>query len=134
MILADKHIFVLEDEISGQAVISMAISFQGGEVVLDHWGDRSLTSLRQHKTRFDLFVLDLMLPGRKNGYDILANIRKDEAFDGIPAVIVSGSDPDIEIPRAKANGVNGFICKPIDRNRFPEQLLQIINGGEYWDE
>jgi len=134
MILANKHIFVLEDELPGQAVITMAITSQGGEIVLDHWGDRTLTRLKEYHPTIDLFILDLMLPGRKTGYDILAEIRKDARFDEIPAVIVSGSDPDVEIPRAQANGVKGFICKPIDRYRFPHQLLEIINGGEVWDQ
>ncbi len=134
MILKKKLIFVLEDEITGQAVISMAISSQGGEVILDHWGDRSLTSIRGESRPFDLLVLDLMLPGRKTGYDILAEIRKLDHMKDVPVVIVSGADPDIEVPRAQERGVNGFICKPIDRSQFPHQLLSIIEGGEYWDE
>ncbi|NET74403.1 MAG: response regulator, partial [Sphaerospermopsis sp. SIO1G2] len=100
----------------------------------DHWGDRTLTKLKEYDPPIDLFILDLMLPGRKTGYDILAEIRKDSKFDGIPAVIVSGADPDMEIPRAQEKGVSGFICKPIDRYRFPHQLLEIMNGGEVWDQ
>lgn len=134
MILENKHIFVLEDEIPGQAVITMAISSQGGHIVLDHWGDRTLTKLKDYHHPIDLFILDLMLPGRKTGYDILAEIRKDPKFEGVPAVIVSGADPDMEIPRAQEQGVSGFICKPIDRYRFPQQLLEIMNGGEVWDQ
>lgn len=50
----------------------------------------------------------------------------------IPVIAVSSLDADTEIPKAQEKGFSGFISKPINSVKFPEQLLACINGEKVW--
>lgn len=133
MILKDKHIFLLEDDPTNFAVMRMLLKAHGATAVLDHWGDTTLKNLRNYPFGIDLFVLDLMLPGGVTGYDVFDAIKQVDDFCSVPVVIVSAADPDIEIPKAKTKGFDGFINKPINRHKFAEQLFGVINGRPVWE-
>lgn len=134
MILDGKTIFLVEDDPVNLAVIRVSLQTQGAMVPYDHWGDSTLKKMLYSANIIDLILLDLMLPGRISGYDIFDEIKKMPQFANTPIIAVTASDPDLEIPKAKAKGFNGYISKPIDRNQFPQDLLTVINGGEVWPE
>ena len=133
MILKDKHIFLLEDDPTNFAVMRMILRASGANAILDHWGDTTLTHLLGYPFDIDLFILDLMLPGNVTGYDVFDAIKTHDEFKDTPVVIVSAADSDIEIPKAKEKGINGFISKPINRHKFIDQIATIINGGSIWE-
>lgn len=134
MILDGKTIFLVEDDPVNLAVIRVSLQTQGAMVPYDHWGDSTLKKLLYGAGDIDLILLDIMLPGRISGYDIFDAIKKNPEFANTPIVAVTASDPDLEIPKARKKGFNGYISKPIDRNQFPKDLLAVIEGGEVWPE
>ena len=82
--------------------------------------------------KLDLIIIDLMLPGDISGYDVFDAIRETPDLANTPMIVVSAADPDVEIPRAKEKGFKSYISKPINRQNFPEQILNIINGEQIW--
>ena len=133
MTLQGKHIFLLEDDPVNFSVISNILRKNGATVTLDHWGDTSLQKLESSYKNYDLILLDLMLSGSISGYDIFDSIRANSTFDNIPIVAVSASDPDVAIPKTREMGFTGYISKPINRLRFPEQLALVLNGESVWE-
>lgn len=134
MLLENKHIFLVEDNPTNLAIIRTLLQKHGATVGMVNWADTSLERISGHSKTIDLFILDLMFPGKKTGYDVYAAIQEKPSFQDIPAVIVSAADPDVEIPKAQAQGLKGFIGKPINRYRFPEQIKSIIEGKEIWED
>lgn len=134
MILDGKTIFLVEDDPVNLAVIRVSLQTQGALVPYDHWGDATLKKMLYSVGNIDLILLDIMLPGKISGYDIFDVIKKNPEFANTPIVAVTASDPDLEIPKAREKGFNGYISKPIDRNQFPQDLLTVIEGGEVWPE
>ena len=132
MILKNKTIYLVEDDPINFAVTRTILRAQGANVILDHWGDTTLRRIQNYPQAVDLFILDLMLPGETSGYDVFDAIREFPQFNDVPVVIVSASDPDIEIPVAQGKGLNGFISKPISRHKFPSQILSIMDGANIW--
>jgi CheY-like chemotaxis protein len=80
----------------------------------------------------DIVLLDLMLRYDKSGYDVFEKMQNDPELADIPVIIVSAADPGIEIPIAKAKGVQGFIGKPILPRVFPKQVAACIAGENVW--
>ena len=87
---------------------------------------------RGMKPRPNIILLDLNLPNT-TGYDILKLIRADEQLQGVTVIAVTAQDADVEIPRCKEAGFDGFIGKPLSRSRFPRQLRRILNGEPVWE-
>jgi CheY-like chemotaxis protein len=131
MILKEKRIFIVEDNIQNRLVFQMSLIRHGASVDFERWGRDTLYHL-QNVSRVDLIVLDLMLAGGVTGFDIFDQIRGLGKYDAVPIIAVSAMDPSIAIPRLRKQGFSGFITKPIDNVQFPKQLASIIAGEAVW--
>jgi chemotaxis family two-component system response regulator Rcp1 len=67
--------------------------------------------------RPDLILLDLNLP-RKDGREVLAEIKRTEGLKEIPVVVLSASPADEDVANAYANRANAYIRKPVDLDEF----------------
>lgn len=82
----------------------------------------------RHKPRPDLILLDLNLP-RKDGRQVLAEIKADEKLMVIPVVILTTSRSEEDILKSYGLHANCYITKPLDF----EQFLTIVNKIEdFW--
>ena len=78
----------------------------------------------------DLILLDLNLP-KKNGHEVLEEIRKDPALKMIPVIILTSSEADKDILRAYSLNANCYIKKPVDL----DQLLRTVKAiDNFWLE
>jgi CheY-like chemotaxis protein len=74
--------------------------------------------------RPDLILLDLNLP-RKNGREVLAEIKNDDKLQSIPVVILTTSEYDQDILKAYKLNANAYVTKPVDLEQFIEVVRHI---------
>ena len=74
--------------------------------------------------RPDLILLDLNLP-RKDGREVLAEIKADADLRTIPVVVLTTSQAEEDILRSYDLHANAYVTKPVDFNRFIEVVRQI---------
>jgi len=74
--------------------------------------------------RPDLIMLDLNLP-RKDGREVLADIKGNDHLKTIPIVVLTTSRADQDILRAYQLNANCYINKPVDFNQFLEVVRSI---------
>jgi CheY-like chemotaxis protein len=92
-------------------------------------GESAIAYLRREgdfsaATRPDLILLDLNLP-RKDGHEVLAEIKTDAALQRIPVVILTTSDAEEDILRSYDLHANAYVTKPVDFERFLNVVRQI---------
>lgn len=78
--------------------------------------------------RPDLVLLDLNLP-KKNGREVLAEIKSDEALKAISVVILTTSQAEEDIVRAYNLHANCYITKPVDFTQFTSIVRTI---EDFW--
>ncbi len=71
-----------------------------------------------------LILLDLNMP-RKNGHEVLQEIKSDHLLMRIPVVVLTTSQADDDISRAYAAHANCYIRKPVDFNSFCDVMRRI---------
>ena len=76
----------------------------------------------------DLIILDLNLP-KKDGREVLAEIKADENLKRIPVVILTISKAEEDIMKSYDLHANCFITKPLDLNKFLEVVKSI---EDFW--
>ena len=82
----------------------------------------------RHAPRPDLVLLDLNLP-RKNGREVLADIKTDDMLKTIPVVILTTSQAEEDVLRAYSLHANCYITKPVDFTQF----LNVVRAIEqFW--
>jgi two-component system cell cycle response regulator DivK len=129
--LKDRLIFVVEDNTQNRVIFQMTLVRHGAHLEFERWGQATLTQLKR-LPKVDAIILDLMLAHHINGFDIYDQIRACREFAQVPIVAVSAMDPAVAIPLARDKGFAGFIAKPIDTKRFPEQIASVIEGEQVW--
>jgi CheY-like chemotaxis protein len=75
-------------------------------------------------SRPDLILLDLNLP-RKDGREVLAEIKGDPALATIPVVVLTTSHAEEDVLRSYQLHANAYVTKPVDFERFIEVVRQI---------
>lgn len=78
--------------------------------------------------RPDLILLDLNLP-RKDGREVLAEIKSDRDLAAIPVIIMTSSSAETDIVRTYEHHANCYITKPIDWKQFLE-VMSVFQ--EFW--
>ena len=78
--------------------------------------------------RPDLIILDLNLP-KKNGIEVLKEIKEDENLKRIPIVVLTISKSEEDILKSYNLHANCFIVKPLDLSKFMEVVKSI---EEFW--
>ncbi|MBU1003730.1 MAG: response regulator [Proteobacteria bacterium] len=79
-------------------------------------------------TRPDIIFLDLNLP-RKDGREVLEEIKADETLRSIPVVVLTTSESPEDIAQAYNSYVNCYITKPVDFDKFIKVVKYV---EEFW--
>jgi chemotaxis family two-component system response regulator Rcp1 len=78
--------------------------------------------------RPDLILLDLNLP-RKDGREVLAELKRDEDLKRIPVIVLTTSASDRDLLEAYDKCVNAYVRKPVSLDRF----IEVVNAiDEFW--
>lgn len=103
------HIHVVED-----GVKAMAFMHRQGEFA--------------KAPRPDLILLDLNLP-RKNGREVLAELKQDPELRAIPVIVLSTSNADQDVSAAYSLHANCFVAKPLDFDQFSNAIQGLY---DFW--
>ena len=79
-------------------------------------------------SRPNIILLDLNMP-RKDGREVLEEIRKDDALSSLPVIILTTSDSEIDVMRAYKLHCNAYIVKPVDFDKFVDVIQKI---EDFW--
>jgi two-component system, chemotaxis family, response regulator Rcp1 len=135
MVVKSISILLVEDNEGDAELARMAL--QGSKMnnsldVVDD-GEKAMAFLRREgpyadAPRPDLILLDLNLP-KKDGRQVLAEIKSDENLKRIPVVILTTSRAEEDVLKTYNLHANCYITKPIDLNQF----LHVVQSIEdFW--
>ena len=131
MLLANRTIFIVEDNTQNRVVFKMALVRHGAVVEFERQGTNCISQLKT-LPHVDLIILDLMLVSGTTGFDVFDQVRELPQFDHVPIIAVSAMEPAVAIPKVRQKGFDGFIPKPINAKEFPKQVAKIIEGERIW--
>jgi two-component system cell cycle response regulator DivK len=122
---------VVEDDASGLSILSVMLRRIGMRTVMERYA-RSAIERAKKMSQVDLVFLDLGLPDG-DGYEVLAALKQDPALQQVPVIAVTARDATTEMAKAQTAGFDGFLGKPLNRNRFPDQVRRILAGEGVWE-
>jgi CheY-like chemotaxis protein len=99
-----------------------------GEEALDFLFRQGVYSKRETTNSPKIIFLDLKLP-KVDGLEVLKKVKTDERTKIIPVVVLTSSREERDIVESYKLGVNSYIVKPVDFDKFVESVSQI---GLYW--
>jgi len=127
----DATVLVVEDNVSNFVLIARMLGYMG---IHCEWKTSGYEVVEYADTlpRLDLILMDIRLP-YEDGYGALNKIRASERLKRVPIVAVTAEASKEQMDKARASGFDGFLGKPLDPDRFPEQIRRILVGEPVWD-
>ncbi len=124
-------VLVVEDNVANFVLIARMLSYIGIETKWKTSG-YEVVEFADSLPKVDLILMDLRLP-YEDGYEALKKLRASERWQDVPVVAVTAEASVEQMRKAKEAGFDGFIGKPLDPDRFPDQIRRILAGEEVWE-
>lgn len=125
------NIFLVEDSPLDVKLVEHGLATWPGlfELQVARDGEAASQILQQSaRPAIDLLILDLNLP-RKNGFEVLAEIRAHAAWCALPVVMFTTSSSEDHVLRAYQAGANAYVRKPIDTEEFQRSIQALV---DFW--
>jgi CheY-like chemotaxis protein len=114
------RILVVEDQDSIRRMIEALVQARGYEVLAVANGAKAIDAFMTQS--FDLVLLDLMLPGQYDGFEVCQRLKSDPGTRAVPVVIISALDDPESRKKAADAGASAYYTKPFS----PIALLKEI--------
>jgi DNA-binding response OmpR family regulator len=108
----------VEDEEFMRSAVYRVLRRRGYDLVLAGDGEEGLA--QADRARFDLIILDVLMPGL-TGFDVMQRLREHGQAD-VPVVMLTGRDGDTEILEGYRKGAAYYLTKPFK----PERLATVV--------
>src|SRR3989304_10095561 len=119
-------VLIVEDNAKNMKLTRDVLQFHGFATVEATTGEDGVALARDRQPA--VILMDIQLPGI-DGVTALERIREDAATSRIPIVALTASVMKEDRGRFEEAGFDGFITKPIDVKRFPDQVREIVARG-----
>jgi twitching motility two-component system response regulator PilH len=112
-------VMVVDDAYSELKLMESILKAAGHQVIIFIDGDALEDKLSAEQP--DLLLLDIVMP-KRNGYEILRALRRDERTKATPVVLVSSKNQDSDRAWGKRQGADEYLPKPFTS----DQLLSMV--------
>ena len=129
---AEAQVLVVEDNVPNFVLIARMLAFMGVQRCEWKTSGWQVVQFADTLPRIDLILMDIRLP-YEDGYQALQKVRASNRLRNTLVIAVTAEASEEQMAKAKASGFDGFLGKPLDPDRFPEQIKRILNGEAVWE-
>ena len=129
----EATILIVEDNVSNFVLMARMLAYMG--VPRCEWKTSGWLVVEFADTlpKIDLILMDLRLP-YEDGYGALKKVRATPKIKDTIVVAVTAEASQEQLNRAREAGFDGFLGKPLDPDRFPEQIRRLLRGEQVWEQ
>lgn len=128
---SDITVLVVEDNVANFVLMARMLGYMGLHCEWKTSG-YEVVEFADTLPRLDLILMDIRLP-YEDGYGALRRIRSSSALKNTRVVAVTAEASVEQLNKARAAGFDGFLGKPLDMERFPDQIRRILSGIPVWE-
>ncbi len=117
-----KKILLAEDDKFISRAYNAGLGRAGFEMIIAFDGEEAMEKIRSEKP--DMVLLDLMMP-RKNGFEVLEEIKADNDLKNIPVIILSNLGQEMDVEKGKKLGAIDYLIKS---NLSMKEVIDIVKS------
>ena len=120
------NILYVEDDVSSQRLVDRILTAEGFAISIADNGIEAIEVAR--KDQPDLILMDINISDL-DGYEVTTRLRSIPSLEDTPIIAVTAATMEGDRERALVAGCTGYIPKPIDVDRFADQIRGYLVGG-----
>jgi two-component system cell cycle response regulator DivK len=129
---SEAHVLVVEDNVPNFVLIARMLAYMGVQRCEWKTSGWQVVEFADTLPRIDLILMDIRLP-YEDGFQALEKVRSNPRLKDTLVVAVTAEASVEQMRRAKEAGFNGFLGKPLDPDRFPDQVRRVLSGEPVWE-
>jgi two-component system, cell cycle response regulator DivK len=128
----DATVLIVEDNVSNFVLMARMLAYMG--VPRCEWKTSGwqVAEFADTLPRIDLILMDIRLP-YEDGFTALEKVRASVRFKETIIVAVTAEASQEQMAKARAAGFDGFLGKPLDPDRFPDQIRRLLKHEPVWE-
>jgi DNA-binding response OmpR family regulator len=115
-----KKILVVDDEVKVSKLIEVTLASEDRQILHASSGEEAIKIAREAKP--DLMLLDIMMPGKLDGFEVCKLIKEDPDTRGICVIMLTAKGQQVDKEKGLASGADEYFVKPFS----PMELLDRI--------
>lgn len=119
-----KKILIVDDEEKVRKLVEVTLSVGKLEILHASSGDEAVKRAREAKP--DIILLDIMMPGRLDGYDVCRLLKKDPDTQGIYIIMLTAKGQKADKERGLASGADDYFVKPFSPMELMDKIDNIL--------
>lgn len=125
---SEYHVLYIEDDLTNIIIVEQLIGLKQNIVLsLANTGQEGIEKV--YSNQFDLILLDINLPDI-SGLEIVKKLKADKAYRTIPVIALSANAMEDDLRRGSESGVDDYLVKPIDFEKFDLMLEKYLYKKE----
>ena len=129
---AQAHVLVVEDNVPNFVLVARLLAFLGVQRCEWKTSGWQVVEFADTLPKVDLILMDIRLP-YEDGFEALDKVRSHPRLKDTLVVAVTAEASAEQMKKARAAGFDGFLGKPLDPDRFPQQVKRMLNGEAVWE-
>jgi len=121
------RILIVEDQPDICKLIRMTLEFGDFEIHEANDGENGLNMARAIKPA--IMLLDVMMPGLLDGYQVCARIKQDPALNSIQVVMLTARGQASDLAAGEAAGADAYLVKPFSPLELIERVEAMVSAA-----
>ena len=118
-----KKVLIVDDQANIRWIIRLALR---EHFALEEAGDADAAFARIQQSRPDALVLDVLMPGSMNGFQLCERLKRDPEFAGIHIVLLTACGQVADQELGRAVGANAYFLKPFSPLALAQHLAKVL--------
>jgi two-component system cell cycle response regulator DivK len=128
----DATVLIVEDNPSNFVLMARMLAYMGVQRCEWKTSGWQVVEFADTLPQVDLILMDIRLP-YEDGYAALKKLREHPRLTGTMVVAVTAEANTEQIAKARAAGFDGFLGKPLDPDKFPDQIRRMLRCEPVWE-
>lgn len=119
-----RKILIVEDQTDLRKLVRMTLEFGDVEI---HEAENGAEGLRlAGELRPDLVLLDVMMPGALDGYQVCQRIKADPRLEGVKVVLLTARGQQTDLEHGRKVGCDAYLVKPFSPLELIDKVEELI--------
>ncbi|APG27587.1 hypothetical protein A7E78_06905 [Syntrophotalea acetylenivorans] len=119
-----KQILIVEDQVDILNLLEMILRAEDREILMAESGEKALEFAQE--TRPEVVLLDIMLPGEINGYEVARSLKNDPRTANCSIIVMTAKVQEQDKLEALKAGADEFIGKPFNIEDLKNKVMKFL--------